>query len=225
MSYIKISEFGSGAAYAPVNNPLSYGLSGGMDNMFMHGGAARAMQGGATREFAAYAAEYCSTNFDGFCAAMTDNSEIEYFPDLLHGAYEGGVPTTMTKGDVVLLNTARTKYLMRMIGGNVSKVPFDPLVAASPLVTVYTAVPGDFMRGEYFIPKGHDVDNDLVMQRLLNKPLVSLPLLLNIYDTMKKMGRLEELAGTKLGLFYDNLKKNAPKFNVSMAALSAGMKL
>jgi len=222
MSYAKISEFGKGAAYAPVNHPLTYGLSSGLDNMFMHGGKSKKSDS-SSREFAAYTGEYCSKNFDGFCKLMTQNDDIQYFPDILHGHHEGGMPKSMTKGDVVLLNTARTKYLMRMFGGIANKVPFDPTVAASPLVTIWS---GDYMKGEYYIPEGHDVDNDPVMQRLLNKPLVSLPLLMNIYATMTRLGRIGELKGTKLGQFYSNMGQYAPTYGFAgMNQLSAGVML
>ena len=207
MSYVKISEFGKAAAYAPVNNPLSYGLSGGMDNLFMHG--SKNIDSNSL-EFQTYAAEYCAKGFDNYCKVMTGNNTPQYFPNLVHGCTgrRNTMPEQMTQGDVILLNTARVKYLMKMRNSVANRIPFDPTVAASPLITVYT---GEYMIPEYSIPKGHDVDNDPVMQRLLNKPMLGLEQLLNIYSNMKSQKRLGELKGTKLGMFYDNLIKNASK--------------
>jgi hypothetical protein len=206
-SYVKISEFGKPAAYAPVNNPLSYGLSGGMDNLFMHG--SKNIDSNAL-PFQTYAAEYCAKGFDNFCKVMTANQTPQYFPNLVHGCTgrRNTMPEQLTQGDVILLNTARVKYLMKMRNSVANMVPFDPTVAASPLITIYT---GEYMIPEYHIPKGHDLKNDPVMQRLLNKPMLGLELLLNIYSNMKSQNRLGDLKGTKLGMFYDNLIKNASK--------------
>jgi hypothetical protein len=96
-----------------------------------------------------------------------------------------------------------------MRNGVANKVPFDPTVAASPTITTWT---GEYLIPEYHIPQGHDLANDQVMHRLLNKPLMALPLLANIHKNMHRSGRLAELNNTKLGLFYDNLKKNASQF-------------
>jgi hypothetical protein len=213
MSYVKISEFGKPAAYAPVNNPLSYGLSGGMDNLFMHG--SKNIDSNSL-EFQTYSAEYCAKGFDNFCKVMTADRTPQYFPNLVHGCTgrHNTMPEQLTQGDVVLLNTARVKYLMTMRNGVANRVPFDPTVAASPLITIYT---GEYMIPEYIIPKGHNIENDPVMQRLLNKPMLALELLLNIYSNMKSQNRLGELKGTKLGMFYDNLIKNSKnKMNSTM---------
>ena len=96
-----------------------------------------------------------------------------------------------------------------MRNGVANRTPFDPTVAASPMITTWT---GEYLIPEYHIPQGHDLANDQVMHRLLNKPLMSLPLLANIHKNMHRSGRLAELNNTKLGMFYDNLKKNASQF-------------
>jgi hypothetical protein len=209
MSYVKISEFGKQAAYAPVNHPLSYIMSGQMDSSLMHGSD---RINDNSRESAIYAAEYCAKGFDKFCEVMVSNPEPQYFPEQIHGyTYNGNnIPKMMTKGDVVLMNTAKTKYLMEMIGGSPNQVPFDPTVAASPLITVWT---GEYMQPQYYIPKGLDVDSDPVMLRLLNRPLIAIDLLMNIYANMTKLGRIGELQGTKLGTFFNNMKENAKKFS------------
>jgi len=217
MSYVKISEFGKQAAYAPVNHPLSYIMSGQMDNSFMHGSD---RINDNSKEAAIYAAEYCAKGFDKFCEVMTSNQEPQYFPEQIHGYGSDGnnIPRQMTKGDLVLMNTAKTKYLMEMIGGSPNQVPFDPIVAASPLITIWT---GEYMQPQYYIPKDVAVDADPVMLRLLNKPLMALDLLMNIYANMVKIGRIGELIGTKLGTFYDNMKTDAQKFTDPVVATFA----
>ena len=217
MSYVKISEFGKQAAYAPVNNPLSYIMSGQMDSSLMHGSD---RLNSDSKEAGIYAAEYCAKGFDKFCEVMTSNQEPQYFPDQIHGYSNltNNIPRQMTKGDLVLLNTAKTKDLMEMIGGSPNQVPFDPTVAASPLITVWT---GEYMQPLYYIPNDVAVDADPVMLRLLNRPNMALDLLMNIYSNMVKIGRIGELAGTKLGTFYDNMKANAPKFSDPIVATFA----
>ena len=211
MSYVKISNFGKGAAYAPMNNPLTYGLSGGLDNLFMHGSD---RIDNNSREFQTYAAQYCAKKFDNFCEVMANDTKAQYFPNMVHS----GSCSTMThnwcdkpqtSGDVLLLNTARVKYLKEMTNGVANKMPFDHTVAASPSITTWT---GEYMAPVYSIPQGHDLQSDPVMNRLLHKPLMSLPLLLNIHKNMNSNNRLSELTSTNLGKFYDNLKSNLPKF-------------
>ncbi len=217
-NYANIKNFGSGAAYAPINNPLSYLMSSGLDNMFMHGSP---RLNSDTRESQAYIAEYCAKGFDKFCEVATANTATQIFPNLLHGCVADYskdclipkgwcVPQNLTKGDVVLINTAKTKYLQKMYGAFENKVPFDCTVAASPLITLYS---GEWMKPVYSIPQGLDLDNDPVMNRILNKPMIALDLLSNIYCTMRDQNRLGELAGTKLGTFYNNMIKNMKKLS------------
>ena len=43
------------------------------------------------------------------------------------------MPEQMTQGDVILLNTARVKYLMKMRNSVANSIPFDPTVAVPEL--------------------------------------------------------------------------------------------
>ena len=175
MSYVRISEFGKQAAYAPVNNPLSYIMSGQMDSSLMHGSN---RINDNSLESAIYAAEYCAKGFDKFCEVMTSNPDPQYFPIMIHGYSNDGnnIPRDLSKGD---------------------------------------------MQPQYYIPKEVAVDGDPVMLRLLNRPLIALDLLMNIYTNMVKLGRIGELTGTKLGTFYDNMKTNAQKFKDPVVATFA----
>jgi hypothetical protein len=220
--YADISTFGNKAAYAPVNNPLTYILSSPIDNMFMHGSN---RINSDTLVAQSYIGEYCSTKFDGFCSALCDNNAKQYYPNLLHGSSTltpcGEIlngwcsPSNLSKGDVCLINIARTKYLYEMRNGLKNRVPFDCTVAASPLVTVYS---GEYMVPIYTLPKkggSYNVDQDPVMNRLLLKANTALDVLMNIYSTMKNQNRLDELKDTKLGRFYNaflhHLSKNPSK--------------
>jgi hypothetical protein len=208
--YQKIGSFGSGAARAPMNHPLTYVMSQPVDNSFMH------MNDNIdenSKVGQAYVAQYCANNFDGFCTAMANNNASQYYPNQLFGCtldlskncfLRRGwcAPKELTKGQLMLINTARTKYLYHMRNGLANKVPFDCLVADSPLVTIWS---GEFMVPEYAIPQGLDLDNDPVMNRLLLNPDIAMDILSNIYMTMQALGRLDELKNTRLGRFYNKL--------------------
>ena len=47
------------------------------------------------------------------------------------------------------------------------------------------------------------IDADPVMNRLIDKPGIAFQLLVNIYNTMKRKGTLNNLKGTRLGTFFN----------------------
>ena len=46
------------------------------------------------------------------------------------------------------------------------------------------------------------IDSDVIMDKILNKPIIALDILINIFNTMSREGTIGELQGTKLGKFY-----------------------
>ena len=216
--YRTINNFGPNAANAPVNNPLTYILSSGMDNFMLHGSNVRNAE---TRHSQAYMAQYCASNFDGICEHASNNMQKNYFPSMVQVCSGGGSYQTplganspgqnfnprvaRTKGDVLLLNTAKTKYLYSMRNGTKTEEPYDYTVAASPKVTLWV---GEALQPFYAIPRGreHLVDSDIVMKKLLERPWLCVDFLNNMYCTMRKLGTLKYLQGTKLGGIFSNAR-------------------
>ena len=50
------------------------------------------------------------------------------------------------------------------------------------------------------------IDDDVVMDKILNKPIIALDILINIYNNHKRMNMLEPLKNTKIGKFFSDNK-------------------
>lgn len=193
--YCTINRFGSAASTAPINNPLAYVLSAGMDNLLMHGNYNINIDSVTGQ---AFMAQFVAENFNHPIAqAAIFDPTPQYFPNLLHSTANLGnnnnkmAPINfrcrtnsrvqISKGDISLINAAQHKYLARMRGGTPNIVPFDPTVANSPKVTLWGGVN---MVPEY-ATKNQNTRNCPILNALLKRPWISLPFLQNMYATMK----------------------------------------
>ena len=208
MNYASISSFGSNA-HSEVNNPLTYCLNDNMDQRFLHGGHADTY-GQHSRACQLFLSEYCANKWDSFCevASMNTNS---WLPNTLvtQGCHEGGNSACqgLTAGEILIYNTACRKYLVKMLGATKKYEPFDPNVASSPLISYWVPSDGNpLFRDGCSVPvytvNPTTIDSDPVMDKILAKPGIAPLILINIYNTMKRMGTLKNLKGTKLGHFY-----------------------
>jgi len=112
----------------------------------------------------------------------------------------------LTAGEVLIHNTAARKYLVKMLGAKKTYEPFDPNVATSPLISYWVPDNGCPITNACSVPvyavDPKTIDSDTVMDKILAKPAIASDILINIYNTMKRMGNLKDLKGTKLGYFY-----------------------
>ncbi len=221
--YCTINRFGPAAATAPVNNPLSYVLSSGMDNLLMHG-SFNVNNNSVTGQ--AFMAQFIAENFNHPIAQAAINDPTpQYYPNLIHSTANLGnnnnkmAPINfkcrsnsrvqITNGDINLINAAQHKYLLRMRGGTPNVIPFDPTVGNSPKVTLWGGVN---MVPEYGA-KNLDTKNCPILNALLKRPWISLPFLQNVYATMKT----EPGCGTKIGNFIDG---NGVNIGAQIAAVT-----
>jgi hypothetical protein len=215
-TYSLISQFGPNK-YDPSTNPLSYAIGEqNLEQRFLHGSSSYIFNGQGTKNSQAYLSQYCSEKWDDFCE-LASRDRTTLYPNqidvcctgkkYLCGVGENVNGQLLTAGDILIRNTASTKYLKEMYGCVKKFEPFDPTVGNSPLI--YTWVPINCNSGccvpVYSIdPK--TIDNDVVMDKLLAKPYIAFDILNNIYNTLKNEGKLKDLKGTKLGNFYSNVK-------------------
>ena len=202
-SYRLVSEFGPNS-YSDVNNPLSYCLNDTMDQRFLHGSHADTL-GQHSKSCQMFLSDYCSKNWDQFCEFASQNTSKMY-------PYHGencSLPTSigcnnLTAGESLIRNTASRKYLVKMLNCNKVYEPFDPTVATSPMISYW--VPNKCSYTSACTPvyevDAKTIDNDIVMDKILQKPEIALNILINIFNTMKRKGNLNTLKNTKLGLFY-----------------------
>jgi hypothetical protein len=164
-------------------------------------------------------AEYCANNWDGACEYASNDGNTMY-PNTVsscneaNGACRGpGIGNSLSKGEFLLRNTAAERFLVGM-SGNCRRVyePFDPTVASSPMISKWypsgnsCAGAGNCNASNTCIPiydvKEKEIDNDVVMNKILNRPWIALDILINIYNHRLRTQRLGYLQPTKIGKFF-----------------------
>ena len=179
-----------------VDNPLTYCMND-KDQYFEHG-TQGILYGSYSKSCQAFMADYCAKGFDGFCEVASNNIDknhpnqiqLEKMSDQLRG---------LTAGEMLIKNTAAKKYLVMMDHCRIRNESFDPLVASSPMISYWDG--GQLGTCEQFfaIQDPTDIDNDIVMNKLLDRTYIYPELFPNIYLTMKEAGTLNQLDGSKLG--------------------------
>lgn len=205
-SYKQIIQLGSNA-YNPINNPLSYCIDNTMDQRFLHGGSSDNIAGQSSKACQAFLSDYCAENWDDFCELAASNKSVNQYPNNIQGCLSSGNNTPcmgITQGEILIHNTATKKYLKEMHGCVKKFEPFDPNVATSPMISYWVK---DIYTGQKGCVPVYEVDpltidNDIVMDKILERPIIALEILINIYNSMKNNNTLVQLRGTKLGNFY-----------------------
>jgi hypothetical protein len=116
----------------------------------------------------------------------------------------------LTNGDVLIRNTAAKKYIVSLGNCIPRYEPFDPTVANSPMISYWDSGEGQNNCIPLYAVDPKNVDNDIVMDKILAKPTIAIDILINIYNNMKASGLLIELKNTKLGNYY---RSNPQIFN------------
>lgn len=205
--YKTVSSFGN-KTVSPVNNPLTYCIGNNMDQRFLHGSHADTY-GQNSRSCQLFLSEYCADKWDGFCEIASKNGSVS-FPNQAQflGCNSAGIVGVqeLTAGESLVHSTASRKYLSKMINGVKNYEPFDPTVPNSPLISYWTTTECSNYRGKIPVYEvdAKKIDNDIVMNKILQKPVIAMDILINIYNTMKRKGTLSTLNGTKLGKFYNS---------------------
>jgi|688.fasta_scaffold01108_38 hypothetical protein len=210
--YQNISSFGPEVKSLAINNPLSYCLSDGMDNSFMHGGYAGQMLNRKSVPCQSYISDYCSKNWDEYCEMESRNQSkmsnaINNKQNTLSKAVIG-----LTAGEVLIYNCAMKKYVIRR-EGNCEEVKnqFDPTVASSPTYSEWVSADSNCGSGgscvsggclEVFGVDASKIDADPLMNKILDKPIIALDILKKIYTDMKRDEKIGTLAGTRIGAFF-----------------------
>lgn len=206
-SYNSIGNFGSNA-YSPSNNPLTYCINDTIDQRFLHGGNS-SIYGQNSRPCQLFLSDYCSEQWDGFCELASKNTGVSY-PNQVqqYGTFSDVASIGLTAGEILIKNTAAKKYLVLMGNGVKKFEPFDPTVPTSPMISYW--VPERCAGSGGLVPiysvDPTKIDSDIVMDKILAKPIIAINILINIFNTMKREGTLSGLKGTKLGNFYQNNK-------------------
>jgi len=197
-TYARISNIGPNEP-SPVDNPLTYCVDNKLENLFLHGGESNTLSKNS-KPCQIFLADYCSDKWDDWCTLASQNMERSY-----PNAYPGndaprevnGLP--ITQGQMLIYNSAMAKYSVKDQGRKVS-MPFASNVPTSPMISYWE--PNSNSSFSFEVDPAN-IDQDVLMDRLLMNPNVAPNILFNIFNTMKRKGTLSNLHGTKLGRFYD----------------------
>lgn len=183
-------------AYLCVNDTLSQKFLNGTNPV---------ITGQTSKQCQMYMSDYCSQNFDSICELASQNTNMTYPNELVFGSINGRPYNLkgLTSGEILIRNTACKKYLVAMGNCKPKLIPFDPTVASSPLVMSWDNSSGENNCNPQFMVKPEDIDNDIVMNKLIQKPTIALDLLINIYNNHKRVGTLNKLDNTNLGKFFN----------------------
>jgi len=211
MSYARIVNFGPSVEKSPNNNPLTYCMTTDLDNSFVHTAGER--RGPYSKSCAMFMSDYCAKEWNGICEAASQNTNNHYpntvMPWLCDKSTNGGCLGTglgnqFTQGQILVRNTAAKKYLSKMSSNcSLKYEPFDPMVPTSPMISYWDA--SCDLRGACTPMYEVDpitIDRDPVMNKLLSMPALGMDIILNIYNTAKRLGTLDRLRGTKLWNFF-----------------------
>ena len=195
MSYTRINKFGQGAAFDAVNDPVTYCIGRTIDNSFQHG---TTLFGQECLPCQVIMSQRCAVQWDNICEMCSHNTNISY-PNNLQNctSMNDVVNKNMNAGQILLYNTFATKYLTNIYAGTRKQEPFDARVASSPIITYWI---GGFRT--YEVLETENIDNCIVMNKILDNPYIARDILVNIYKTMKNKKTLYKLSGTRLGSFF-----------------------
>jgi hypothetical protein len=217
-TYTSINNLGCNVQ-TPSNDPLTYCLGSTIDQKFLHGSSADTITGQSSRNCQLYLAEYCATEWDAFCEFASQNQNIS-FPNSMDGlGYNTVGCGGLTAGEVLILNSARRKYLYSMGSCQKAYEPFDPNVPNSPMISYYiqggacgdTSCAGACSYNSSCIPTYAvdpslipTLDKEPIINKILDQPGKYGEFVINLYNTMKRIGTLKNLQGTRLGNYFNS---------------------
>jgi hypothetical protein len=203
--YQSIGSFGQSAGHSAMTNPLTYCAVTTLDSNFNH--TLGEDFGPDSEQCQRFMSEYCANNWDGVCEYVSKNVNTQY-PNTVRNCGRGGTGSCMgsgiggafTQGEILIRNTAASKYLKAMANCQRKYQPFDPTVADSPLISYWE--PNCHGNQGSCVPiyevDPSKIDHDPVMNKILQKPVIAIDVLLNIYNNAVNFKKIHHLRHTKL---------------------------
>lgn len=209
-TYTCISKFGCTPAVATAN-PLTYSIGENVNQLMLHGSSSAVISGQYSKNSQIFMANYCANNWDGFCEIASNDNTVGYANNM--DSFLGKSRMDLSQGDILVLNTARVKYLVDPGNQILMKERFDPNVVDSPYIYYYQRPDDDIESTKRGMPALADreptyavnpktINDDIVMNKILSKPYLYKELLDNIFITMSRNKTINQLEGTRLGYFY-----------------------
>jgi len=210
-NYSNISCFGSNVQ-SPTDNPLTYCVGYERDILSLHSPLGYVIRPGS-KKCQAFMSDYCAKNWDGICEVESHNQSHKN-PNIMLGCSQGQTnhcpQSSLSEGEALIYNSAVKKYMVDRYGCAYTYQPFDPTVASSPLVRYMN---DSCCQQAQCVPiyevNPREVNSDPIMHKLLTMVHIGPDILLNIFNTARRTGKLQALMPTKLGVFF---RQNAQFF-------------
>lgn len=217
-SYTSIGNFGNSQKF-PSADPLAMVVSSDLGAGFQStlGGGILSPDGEQAQKFAAL---YCAREWNGTCEVLSYNTNRS-LPNHMgncdgpNGACWGsGIGNAITKGQALIRNAAKEKYLKAVSPNCVAEYqPFNPVVADSPLMRTWVPRGGQCNSGQcdgaysgackfIYGVNPATIDNDVLMDKILAQPYIAIDILVNMYNHAVRSGEIHKLRHTKLGRYF-----------------------
>lgn len=202
-------------------DPLTYCMLDSFNSQMLNGPTGK-QNGKYSQHCSQFLSNRCAIEWDAACEAVSQDMNM-YYPNTGQPVTSQSRLSNLSYGDKIVRDTAFKRFRSNVYDCNLVCTPFDPLVANSPLVCYDTPsgtaigpskgtlhfgeVEQGGCKSEYEVTteQAQQLNQDIVMNKLLRAPWIAPDLLQTMYTTMKNKGTLGMLKGTYLGAYYEQM--------------------
>lgn len=200
--YVPIAKFGASMNPVMSIDPVAASIYKDPDSDFDIGEMA-IRYGPRTRESMLYMADRCAKNWDGACEFLSrnrDNNVVCNQARISSPLFRRlNPPGSETIGDILVENTAVRRFC-DLSSCAVTSEPYDPTNPRSAWVKQYGCC-GTTTCLPVCMPPD-DPDNDIVLNKVLDKPDLHLDLLVNMYKNVNRTGMRNKFANNRVGRIF-----------------------
>lgn len=200
--YVPIAKFGASMNPVMSIDPVAASIYKDPDSDFDIGEMA-IRYGPRTRESMLYMADRCAKNWDGACEFLSrnrDNNVVCNQARISSPLFRRlNPPGSETIGDILVENTAVRRFC-DLSSCAVTSEPYDPTNPRSVWVKQYGCC-GTTTCLPVCMPPD-DPDNDIVLNKVLDKPDLHLDLLINMYKNVNRTGSRNKFANNRVGRIF-----------------------
>jgi hypothetical protein len=200
--YARIATFGQ-LNKVLQTDPVGYSIYKDIDSSFDQGPTSR-LFGPDQPNAQLYMAEKCSKEWDGACELLSRNTDGTKcnVGKIDSPLFKSPSPAGMTIGDFLVENTA-TRRFCDLSSCKMTHESYNPMDPNSPFVTSYGSC--GFTDCLPVCTPPDNPDNDIVLNKVLEKPHMHVDLLVNMYDTINRSKQRSKYEKTRLGMVFNVL--------------------
>lgn len=200
--YVPIAKFGASMNPVMSIDPVAASVYKDVDSDFDIGEMA-IRYGPRSKESMLYMAERCAKNWDGACEFLSRNRDANAVCNQARISSplfrRINPPNSETIGDILVENTAVRRFC-DLSSCAVTSSPYDPTNPNSVWVKQYGCCGTTTCLPVCFPPD--DPDNDIVLNKVLDKPDLHLDLLVNMYKNVNNQKLRGKYVNTRLGRIF-----------------------